>query len=236
MDTTPNSDATPSPTVPDAVVATLRLAEFWQVDSELWFISVEPLFRRHRDILKEGLIRRTTESEQRRLQQLLTSEEFSDRTPTVLLRRMRHLIGDHSAALDASIVRELFLQRLTNQVRIILSVSLESLARMADKIMNIGAPSISAIERPWESTLSAPVRDDCLDRLLQVKEEVKHKVTELSMLKVDHRHNASRQRCQSHDRSPSLPRGVCLYHNQYGARARQCKKPCQLAGNAQATH
>ncbi|XP_075739532.1 uncharacterized protein LOC142784996 [Rhipicephalus microplus] len=145
MDTTPNSEATFNPTLPDPVVADLRLPEFWQVDSELWFLSVKPLFRRHQvtsqtvrydyvisalppaviaivrdilcssppdnpyDTLKEELVRQTTESEQRRLQQLLTSEELGDRTRTVLLRRMRHLIGDHSAESNASILRELFL-------------------------------------------------------------------------------------------------------------------------------
>ncbi|KAL3256031.1 hypothetical protein MRX96_017237 [Rhipicephalus microplus] len=78
---------------------------------------------------------------------------------------------------------------------------------MTDKNMDIGTPSISAIEKPRESTLSAPVRDDCLDRLLQANEERKRKVDqlaiELSALKVDHRRNASRERCQSRERSPS---------------------------------
>ncbi|KAL3189699.1 hypothetical protein MRX96_021164 [Rhipicephalus microplus] len=66
---------------------------------------------------------------------------------------------------------------------------------MADKILDIGAPSISAIERPRESTLSAPVRDDRLDHLLQANEELNHKVdqlaTELNALKVNHRRNVS---------------------------------------------
>ncbi|XP_075739018.1 uncharacterized protein LOC142784505 [Rhipicephalus microplus] len=230
MNTTPNRDATPNAIVPYLVLATLWLPEFWQVDSELSFLSVEPLFRRHRvtsqtvrydyvigtllpaviaivrdilpsrppdnpyDTLNDELMHQTTESEQRRLQQLLTSEELGDRTPTELLRRMRHLIGDHSAALDAYILRELFLQSLPQQVRVILSVSstetLNSLACMADKIMDIGVPYISAIKKSRESTLSAPVCDDHLD-LLQADEELKSKLdqlaTELSALKVDHR-------------------------------------------------
>nr|XP_037275532.1 uncharacterized protein LOC119168230 [Rhipicephalus microplus] len=270
----------PNSTVPDPDVATLRLPEFWQVDSELWFLSVEPLFRRHRvtsqtarydyvigalpsavviivrdilsspppdnpcDTLKKELIRRTTESEQRRLQQLLTFKELGDQTPTELLRRMRHLYGAHSAALDASILCQLFVQRLPQQVRMIFSVTStgtpNSLARMADKIMDIGAPSISAIEKPREFNLCAPVHDDHLDRLLQANEELKRKVdqlaTELSALKVDHRPNALRQRRQCRERSPSLPLGVCWYHHQYGARARQCKQPCQFAGKARAAH
>ncbi|XP_037508781.1 uncharacterized protein LOC119385410 [Rhipicephalus sanguineus] len=145
------------------------------------------------DTPKAELIRRTTESEQRRLQQLLTAEELGHRKPTELLRRMRHLIGDNPAALDASILRELFLQRLPQQVRMILSVSstetLDSLAQMADKIMD--------------------VRDDRLDRLLQANEELNRKVdqlaAELSLLKADHRRTTSRQRRQSRERSPRSP-------------------------------
>ncbi|XP_037579476.1 uncharacterized protein LOC119462201 [Dermacentor silvarum] len=212
MDTTPNSDVTPNHT---------------QSDSELWFLSVEPLFRRHRvtsqiaryyyvivalataviaivrdilrspppdtpyDTLKTELIRRTTESEQRRLQQLLTAEELSDRKPTELLRRMRHLIGDQSAALDASILRELLPQRLPQQVRMILGVSStetpDSLAQMAGKIMDVGTPAISVIERQRDSSLFAPVHDDRLDRLLQANEELNPSttVTTFGGLKTD---------------------------------------------------
>ena len=57
------------------------------------------------DTLKTELIRRTTESEQRRLQQLLTSEELGDRKPSELLRRMKQLLGDKANSLDASILR-----------------------------------------------------------------------------------------------------------------------------------
>ncbi|XP_075741430.1 uncharacterized protein LOC142790639 [Rhipicephalus microplus] len=142
MDTIPNSDAMPNPTVPDPVVATLRLPEFWQADSQLWFLSVSRVtfpttqvasqtarydyvisalppaviaivtdILRSRppdntyDTLKEELIRWTTESKQRGLQQLLTLQELGNQTPTESLHRMRHLIGDHSAALNASILR-----------------------------------------------------------------------------------------------------------------------------------
>ncbi|XP_064470020.1 uncharacterized protein LOC135384763 [Ornithodoros turicata] len=75
------------------------------------------------DRLKEELIRRTTASEQRRLQQLITSGELGDRKPSQLLRRMQQLLGDSAPSLDASIVRELFLQRLPSNVRLILTIT-----------------------------------------------------------------------------------------------------------------
>ncbi|KAL3179583.1 hypothetical protein MRX96_037966 [Rhipicephalus microplus] len=58
---------------------------------------------------------------------------------------------------------------------------------MADEIIDIGAPSICAIERPRESKPFVPDRDNHSDRIHQANEELNRKVdhlaTELSALK-----------------------------------------------------
>ncbi|CAN8004677.1 unnamed protein product [Ixodes hexagonus] len=109
--------------------------------------------------LKTELIRRTTASEQQRLQQLLTSEELGDRKPSELLR-MHQLLGDKAENLDISIFRELFLQRLPHDVRRVLTTadpcSLESVARMADKIMEVRSPGIFAVHPNSSQTRSQP--------------------------------------------------------------------------------
>ncbi|CAN7946396.1 unnamed protein product, partial [Ixodes pacificus] len=122
------------------------------------------------DHLKDELIRRTTASEQRRLQQLLTTEELGDRKPTDLLRRMHQLLGDRSDRVEEPIFRELFLQRLPNNVRMILSASemasTEALACMADRIMEVNTPAIATL------TSTTPSSNQAVDRLERLNDVV----------------------------------------------------------------
>ena len=113
------------------------------------------------DALKEQLIRRRAASEQCRLQQLLTAEELGDRKPTQLLRRMQQLVGDRPGMIDGSFLQELFLQRLPYNVRMVLassldSTSLDKLAEMANKIMEVAAPSGTAAYTPLVAGVNTP--------------------------------------------------------------------------------
>ncbi len=100
-------------------------------------------------MLKEQRILRTAASEQRRLQQLFNAEELGDRKPTQLLLRMQQLLGDKYSATDASFLRELFLQRLPGNVRMVLasfdSKDLDDLAQTTDKILEVAIPTIASI-------------------------------------------------------------------------------------------
>ena len=90
------------------------------------------------DVLKAELVKHTAASEQRKLQ-LIDGEEFGDRKPTQLLCRMQQLPGDKFES--NSFLRELFLQRLPPNVRILVSADttkdLNKLADIADKVRSI---------------------------------------------------------------------------------------------------
>lgn len=100
-------------------------------------------------MLKLKIISRTTESEQRRVQRLLTEEELGDRKPSQLLRSMEQLlVGDKR--LENGILRHLFLQRLPQNVRLNLASTGESpalyeLAALADRILEAHVPAVNAV-------------------------------------------------------------------------------------------
>ena len=120
------------------------------------------------DSLKDLLIKRTTASEQRRLQQLFNAEDLGDRTPSQLLRRMQQLLGDKASTAEPSFLRELFLQRLPPQVRMVLASTrdtedLEVLASLADRVVEVATPSVSSVETSQLSAEVDKLRTDITD-------------------------------------------------------------------------
>jgi len=102
------------------------------------------------DKLKEQLIKRTTGSEQRRLRQLFNAEELSDKKPTQLLRRISYW-----ERRPPTQMRELFLQRLPANVRMVLASTpdtgnIEDLAQLAYKVVEVAVPAIANINTSTE--------------------------------------------------------------------------------------
>jgi hypothetical protein len=191
-------------------------------------------------LLKEQMTKRTTASEQRKLQLLLHGEELGDRKPTQLLRKMQQLLGNRPS-LDASFLKELFLQRLPPNVRMVLAstpdgTTLDQLAEMADKIVEVASPSMSALSKPsTESTTPTHVTEG----LKQLQSEV----VRLGKLVNKLTRNRSSSRGNHHPRrSPTPPstdhpsESLCWYHSTYGEKAQKCRHPCTWSSNGQAGH
>ena len=163
--------------------------------------------------LKEQLIKRTAASEQRRLQQLFNAEELGDRKPSQLLRHMQQLLGDKANNTDGGFMRELFLQRLPSNVHMVLAStpdtgSLNDLAQLADKIMEVATPSVSSVHTSTEF------------------EHLRQEVAELKMLIQTLKQ--PKRRFHGHSSSPAPPRQqvLCWYHSKFGDNAKKCKPPC----------
>ena len=199
------------------------------------------------DTLKAQLIKLTTASEQRKLQQLISGEELGDRKPTQLLRRMQQLLGGKlgSSSDTNSILRELFLQRLPANVRMVLasmdmSMDISKLADMADKVMEVATPTVSAIADASFERIEA-------GEMKKLREDVARLTDLIASLQTDRRriHSKSRRTrspAPSNDRrarsqappSDSTFDSLCWYHAKYG-KAEKCREPCSWE-NDQAGH
>ena len=188
------------------------------------------------DTLKTELIKRTVASKQRKIQQLISGEELGDRKPTQLLRGMQQLLGDELGTADDanSFLRELFLQRLPANVRMVLasaddSMDLRKLADMADKVMEVATPTVAAL---------SAARPDHIDasEIKQLRAEVA-RLTDLvsSLTTPSRRRSSSRSRRPNSPASPNPPpaNSLCWYHAKFGEEAQKCKEPCSW-GNSEA--
>lgn len=186
--------------------------------------------------LKTALIRRTAGSNQQKLQRLLNELELGDRKPSQLLRRMRQLWcgGDT----DNALLRELFLQRLPSSVRMVLApsgtdISLNNLADMADRIMEVSTPTVAAVH--------APPPEPVPTELGSLRAEVRQLREMMQSLSFPSRNARHRSPTPARRRSPSPSRQqppeeptLCWYHQQFGNAATKCRQPCRQGLNDQA--
>ena len=201
------------------------------------------------DTLKAQLTKRTSASEQKKLQLLLTPEELGNRKPTQLLRRMQHLMGNRPGLADESLLRELFLHRLPPNIRMVLAATpegtkLEQLAELADKVMEVAGPTPPGIIAGVASPLTKEVeslRDDVarLEKLLQKQAHSR------SYSRSPSRYPRSPSRLSR--RPPTPPpnsssnssresESLCWYHSKFGQSAQKCRAPCTWQSNPRAGH
>ena len=212
-----------------------------EVAQEVRDILLAPQDENSYDKLKHELIKRTSASEQRRLQLLLSEEELGDRKPSQLLRRMQQLLGERQ--IEATILKQLFLQRLPTNVQLILaaagaSLSHAQLAEIADRIMEI---PISAIQ-PVLPTPTSDIADLKAEiaRLNQQVQKLQVQTRERTRSRSRNRYSpyagnesqpsehrsSSRNRADSSGTAAPIDPTLCWYHFTFGAKATRCKPGC----------
>lgn len=185
--------------------------------------------------LRDNLIKRTSASEQKRLHQLLTSEELGDRKPSQLLRRMEQLLGENQ--LEESIFKQLFLQRMPHHVQSILAssrdaMSVAQLADLADRIIEVRtSPSISSVTQSSD------------DRIAELNSKVDQLTVQINALTAQLHSRSGRSRSRSRGASGSKDRsrsrsynrsnahGQCWYHWNFGSKAKKCNLPCTYSSS-----
>lgn len=185
--------------------------------------------------LKNMLINRFTDSEEKRLRQLLAGIELNDKKPTELLRELKQLAG---GTISENVLHSIWLQRLPYSVQAPLAVvgecPLMKLAELADKIIGRDTGlQVATVDSPSE--LSSNFAD--LER-------------RIAALEVRHPRNRSRSRFNANKRFRSSSRNrswknynknnnlsksdknevqTCFYHKKFGENAKKCTIPCAMS-------
>lgn len=188
--------------------------------------------------LKEQLILCFSDSEQKKLQKLLSLMELGDNKPSNLLNQLRALANNK---VGEEMLKSLWMHRLPSHVNAILqasSVPLAELAILADRIMECAQFSqTSAVRSRSPVTKSSDTSE--IGRLEASINELTRQFREFSQTGDSSKQfrSSSRQR----DSTPSRPRprdstpsrsrsNICWYHERFGPNATKCSKSCLFEG------
>ncbi|CAE1260587.1 unnamed protein product [Acanthosepion pharaonis] len=183
------------------------------------------------DTLKDAILYRTGESEERRLHDLFNNHHLGHYKPSQLLRKMKALLGDNT--MSDTVLRKLWMDKLSPQTSQILvslpdDLDLQRLQKSRTKYMRI----------------NLRVRDS--QELSKIKDCIAELTSQLQALQIAvHQQNRTpnnftrRPRPSHHtrrrSRSTSRSRPIfdtCWYHFKYGQHVRHCTKPCNFDINA----
>ena len=174
------------------------------------------------------MINRTSDSDSKKLKQVLSQEELGDRTPTQFLRKLQQLLGERAANFDQDLLKELFMHRMPQTVRSILvksTASLDEQANLADKIIESldNSNSVSSINNNCSSS-STDKRIEAIEN--QLKELLS--ITQRSRSYNQSFNNKNyRNRSRSRSKSRFSPKGrFCYYHFKFRDQANKCVQPC----------
>jgi len=187
--------------------------------------------------LKKSLIARTAISERDRLRQLLSKEDLGDRKPSQLLRHMKSLLGAKMADFDTKLLRELFTQRLPSDIQLVLAAAspetqLESLAGIADRVMEVNKNSICAVSVKKSNPNTTTTLTEVLTRIDDLTKKVEDLATEVHRNKSQQHYRPRSQSRQARNSSPNKKRkDWCYFHNRFGDKAFKCESPCTHPGN-----
>ena len=106
--------------------------------------------------------------------------------------------------------------------------SLEQLAQMADKIVEVATPSVSAV-----NNIPSSIPPQIATEMEQLRSEVASLTSLVKSITQRRRSPSPNFRRQQSPSGSSTD--LCWYHQRYGDFARKCIEPCSKSGNATAS-
>lgn len=175
--------------------------------------------------LKSRLVSDFSDSEQRRIKAVLSELVLGDDKPSHLLRKMKQQAG---TTLGEDFLKTLWLQRLPAQAQAILSVSedsLDKLALMADKIHETAGAGVEEVQC---SKTSLSEFSELRAQIAELSKQVEHfsRSRERQNRDFNNRSFSGRRRSQTPKNKES--RNQCWYHWKFGESAKRCKPPCSF--------
>lgn len=199
---------------------------------EIEDVLINPPAENKYENLKTELIKRFSVTREQRIRQLLSDEQIGDRKPSSFLRHLRSLSGKG----DDSIVRELWMRRLPDEVQRILmaqaDLPLDKVADLADAIVD-AVPS-----RPAQTVSAASTSSPDLAGVIRMIAELAKKVDSLAKERSRPPSRSSNSRTRSSSRSSTNNNNnndskTCWYHRRFGMKANRCIHPCGWKSDAE---
>lgn len=176
--------------------------------------------------LKKCMIDRFCDSEQKKMQKLLSDIELGDRRPTQLLSELSNLAKDK---VSEDFLKSLWLQRLPGHVRAILQASnanLIELAKLADKILEVNDyRQVNSVNTAQSGATISEINQR-MARLEKNFEQMFQKQRSRSSNRSFSR--SGRRNSQSNTTLNASEDEHCWYHRKFGDKARSCRKPCKF--------
>lgn len=175
--------------------------------------------------LKEELIKRSGDSSQQEIRQLLSGEELGSRKPSDLLRSMKRRA--QSLNVPSELMLELFLQRLPSSVQSILAavsdLTLDKAAEISDRILEVTPSPVETF------AISGSNGQSSENRIFREIEKINKRIDRLSFRgRSPFRKNGNNFQNRTRSNSRHQNSGLCWYHWRFGKKCKpeKCVQPC----------
>lgn len=185
------------------------------------------------DTLKKRLITEFSDSEQKRIKNLLSNAVLGDDKPSHLLRKMKQLAQDK---VGDEFLKTLWIQRLPNAIQPIISVSegnLDKLGQIADKIVDLTPQQVDETQFNTDHKGENNTLRDLQAQIASLTEQVQRLSRGRQREFGDNRNRRQASNHRRRSKTPNRQREKwCWYHDKFGDKANKCVPPCEYNNNS----